>query len=445
MRRTTCIISAALCSAMLGCAGFSFKKPPGPSPLPEAWRPERVFRERLPRGGGGETVLNERDGLSPDEAAILAIDQNPRLRAARAERGIGQAELLTAGVLPNPRLAASLDTPTAGQDATVLGYGTGLSWNVTPLFSRNARVASAEENVAAIDLDIGWQEWQVAQAARLHTVRAIFLERRVKLARELEATWRQRLDALRQARAAGAVTEIEVTNAERSQAEARVKRLELQQQVVAERADLSRAIGIDPSKDVVLDLSYTPPIAVPAGEGILNELPRRRLDLIALQHAHRSFDAALRAAVISQFPPVEIGVDTRREVDGNASVGVALSFEIPFFDRNQGAVARERARGTQVEAEYDARLLGARADVTRTMKELALVSEQLVAAREASETGERLAEQANRAAGGGALSPLVAADILEQSYAARLRALEIEQSLAELHIALAVASGTDGR
>ncbi len=442
--KSALLAAIALAPLMVACAGFPYQAPPGPRPIPAPWRPEIVLRERVPRGPEGEVVLDDRDGLSPDEAAILSVDQNPRLRAIRAERGIGQAELIAAGVLPNPRLDGSLDPFMFGPEARVIGYGVGLSWNVTPLLSRGARVSAAEEGLASIDLDIAWQEWQVAQSGRLHAARCIYLDRRVHVARELEETWQQRAEALRQARTAGAVTELEATNAERSRAEARVIRLELDQRLVAERAELNRAIGIDPTRELTLDLGFTPSVTT-AIDGLLDELPRRRLDLIALQRAQRSHDEALRAAVIAQFPPVDIGIQTRREVDQNGSVGVTLNFELPFFDRNQAAVARERARRTQIEAEYEARLFEARADVLRTIRELGLVSEQLVAAREAGEASGRLAELARTAATSGALSPLIAANILEQAFASRLRALEIEQTLVELRIALAVASGVDVR
>lgn len=436
MRWFALLVSMALC----GCAGFSYQPPPGPRPLPAPWRPAGVLRERLPPGTGREVVLDDRDGLSPDEAAILAVDQNPRLRAVRAERGIGQAELLAAGVLPNPRVDGAVNFPVS-KDATVLGYGVGLSWNVTPLLSRGARVSAAEENLASVDLEIAWQEWQVAQAARLHTIRALNLEKRARFARELEQTWQQRLDGLRQARAQGAVTELEVTNAERSIADARVSRLEVEQRLVAERAELNRTLGIDPAKDIVLDTSFNPGGTTSSSDSLLDDLPRRRLDLIALQHAHRSHDEALRAAVIAQFPPVEIAFQTARDVDGPTSAGVGLRFDLPFFDRNQAGVARERALRVQVEAEYDARLLEARADVLRTVKELRIVREQLVAAREGSQAAVKLADQARTASVSGALSPLIAADMLERAYASRLRGLEIEQTLAELEVALALASG----
>lgn len=432
------------CVAAAGCAGYTNRPPPGPLPVPEPQRPAPLLRERVPRADSGEVVLDDRDGLSPEEAALMAVDNNPRLRAIRAERGIGEAEVLAAGVLPNPRLDGALEFPVSG-DARVLGYGAGVSWNVTPLLSRGARVSAAEENLASVDLEVAWQEWQVAQAARLHAIRATYLARRARLAAEIEQTWSERLSALRQARAASAVTDIEVGSAERSFAEARVTRLELEQRLEAERVELSSALGVDATTEITLDTTFTPMESAPSDARLLDELPRRRLDLIALQHAQRSHDEGLRAAAIAQFPPVEVGFQAARGVDRVGSAGIALSFEIPFFDRNQGNVARERALRVKVEAEYDARLLEARADVVRTLKELRLLREQLVAAKDALDAAGRLAEQVRTAVTGGALSPLLVADILERVYTARLRMLEIEQVLAELQVALAVASGVDVR
>jgi hypothetical protein len=81
--------------------------------------------------------------------------------------------------------------------------------------------------------------------------------------------------------------------------------------------------------------------------------------------------------------------------------------------------------------------------VLRTVKELGVVNEQLIAARDASQAACRLAEQARTAAVSGALIPLLAANILEHFYASRLRVLEVEQTLVELQIALVLASGTE--
>jgi hypothetical protein len=46
----------------------------------------------------------------------------------------------------------------------------------------------------------------------------------------------------------------------------------------------------------------------------------------------------------NRFPPIEVGVQISREVDGVAGAGILLRFEPPFFDfdRNQGNIARAR-------------------------------------------------------------------------------------------------------
>jgi outer membrane protein TolC len=84
---------------------------------------------------------------------------------------------------------------------------------------------------------------QVAQAARLHAARALFLSRRVGLAHEIVQTWQGRVDWLLQARASSAVTALEVASAQRSLADARVAELELEQQLAVEIAGLDQAIG----------------------------------------------------------------------------------------------------------------------------------------------------------------------------------------------------------
>ena len=78
-------------------------------------------------------VLDYRNGLSPDEAAVLAVLVNPSLRAERDRRALASAQLLTAGILPNPQLSAALDVPTGGNDAgTVNGYNVRGSIGMSP-------------------------------------------------------------------------------------------------------------------------------------------------------------------------------------------------------------------------------------------------------------------------------------------------------------------------
>src|SRR5258708_39349852 len=45
--------------------------------------------------------------LSVYDVAVLAVENNPDLLAARAQRGVARAQVLEAGLLPNPSISAS--------------------------------------------------------------------------------------------------------------------------------------------------------------------------------------------------------------------------------------------------------------------------------------------------------------------------------------------------
>jgi len=447
MRPAVACVATALLWALGGCADLPHRPPlesaAGGSRLAAA-RVRQVLRARVETSSSAEVELDASDGLSPDEAALLAVAHNPRLRAARARRGVARAELVAAGVLPNPRLSGTLDLPLSEQATQDVGYGAELSWNVTPLLSAGTHRAAARANLRSVELDLAWQEWQVSQSARLHAIRAVCFERRSALASELELTLQQRLDAVRAARAAGAATELELADAERAQAEAQVRRLELERRLAGERVELNRALGLDAERTLVLTTALSSSSTAPDRERLLAELPRRRLDLIALAQALRSRDQALRAAVIEQFPAVEIGFHVARELDHLSFAGAVVSVELPLFDRNQGAVARASAQRADVEAEYGLRLLEARADVVRSAQELAIVAQQLAAAHVAAEASGRLASQAQAVAQGGALGLLLVSTVQQKAYESRLLELEIAQTLAELQVALALASGSYG-
>lgn len=412
-----------------------------PRAIPDPWRPERALRQKLEVQSPKRLRIDARDGVSPDEAALLAVGNNPQLAALRARRGVARAELVAAGILPNPRINGLVGAPFGASEAQVVALGGGLSWNVTPLLARSARVASAHQRVVAVDLEVAWQEWQLAQAARLSAIRLIYLSRRIALAREIETTWKKRVAALGGLVASGAVTELELLTSKGALGRARLRRLALAEQRAAAHAALGLAIGVDATETVRPELSWRPKLAAVAIGPVLAKLPRRRLDLIALAHARRSHDAARRAAVLASVPAIAIGVQVARDADRVGNAAVTLSLELPIFDRNQGARARARARIAQVDAEYDKRLRQARAESVRIARQLAVARDKLETAEDRARTAARLATLSGAAARSGALSVVAAVAMQQRAFAAKLRALQIEQGLAELRLALSAATG----
>ncbi len=150
------------------------------------------------------------DGLSPQKAAVLAVLANPTLRAARDRRGVAAAQLLQAGILPNPGLSYSLDIPTGGDtEGTVNAYALGLNYEVIPLITRGAQVDAARAQAAAVDLDIAWQEWQTAEGAKLHVYNLVVLEQQLRTARNEEKDLQGNLDVVNRALDLGDLTVVD--------------------------------------------------------------------------------------------------------------------------------------------------------------------------------------------------------------------------------------------
>ena len=65
-------------------------------------------------------LIDGRDGFTPDEVALMAVIASPKLRALRDQRGVAAAQVVQAGLLPNPQLGYSLDRVQGGNDPALI-------------------------------------------------------------------------------------------------------------------------------------------------------------------------------------------------------------------------------------------------------------------------------------------------------------------------------------
>jgi outer membrane protein TolC len=390
--------------------------------------------------------FDDRDGLSPEEAAILAVIANPTLRAVRDRRGIASAQLLQAGILPNPQLSYDLGIPVGGDtQGRVNSFGLGLGWDITSLISRGARLDAAKAHAAAVDLDIAWQEWQVAEAARLHAYRLVIAGQRLAAAKQAEAFFQRLQKDVKQAVALGVKTQFDLSAAETSLQEASSRVLNAQSTVAQERLAFNRALGL-PSrrmvpleKDIAWQLEQCPP-----AETLFENAETKRLDLLALKLGYESQEARVRAAVRSQFPKINLGLTGGRDTDGIQTVGVGVSIDLPFFDRNQGRIAKERASRQQLFDEYTARLFETRADIDRLVAAIEATRRQLAAIDKALSTGKALVENLSRAADASQVDIFSYYKAMSAFYDKQVQRIELEQRMIDLGIALEIASGRYG-
>ncbi len=442
---------------LAGCASYS-PKPLTPEAVEAALAPPDLadldavrLRARLADPGALPPVpFDPSDGLSSDEAAILAVLANPDLRAARARRGVARAQLLAAGILPNPELSAAFEEPVGGSaEHTVAGWALGLDWDLAAVLSRGAKVDAARAHGREVELDVAWKEWQVAEGARLHLVRLAIAERRLAEAGRARTLRADALGATRRAVALGVRTAADLADARDALGQARAALLEARSERDAERVELDRALGLPAGRRVPIEGGAREPIAgllaarPPADGELAAGLADRRLDLVALRAGYESQEARLRAAVRSRFPAIRIGLEAARDPEDIETAGAGVTIGLPLFDRGQGRIAVERATREQLFDEYAARLAEARSELARIDAQLAPLRREIAAATAALGPLERRAQAERRAAERGTGDRFAYARAAAALSAKRLERLALERRLADLTVALEIASGRE--
>jgi outer membrane protein TolC len=312
--------------------------------------------------------FNLGNGLSPDEAAILAVLMNPLLTLARDQQGIAEAQLLQAGILPNPTVSYSLEVPVGGNTAgTFTAYGIGVSWDIKALISRAAKIDAAAFKNKKVTLSIAWQEWQVAQAARTAVYQLLALNRQVELGSLFEQALSDNLDNFSQALSRGLVTELELAAAAAAKNTARNRLLALIQEQGQQQLKLKQALGIPNDYPITLqaDIKLPNHVDTPPSDQLSSHIDQQRLDLLAFRQGYASQVAAVRTAVLEQFPQISIGPNYASDNGNVVGLGFGISVNLPIFDRNQGMVAIETASRQQLFDEYISRIYQARATIAQ--------------------------------------------------------------------------------
>src|SRR5207249_8468351 len=162
--------------------------------------PVRIPATRFEHLPQGQLAVDLRHGIGPDDAATIALYSNPALRAIRDRRGLAAAQLIQAGILPNPVVSYARDFVTGGSTAgTRDGYTFSAGWEFSALIPFLPKQTAARKNFRSVDLDVAWQEWQVAMNARVAVYRVLALDAQVQRAREANRGLQESTGAMREA------------------------------------------------------------------------------------------------------------------------------------------------------------------------------------------------------------------------------------------------------
>src|SRR5881396_736178 len=319
----------------------------------------RIPASRFQNKSAEQLSIDLRRGIGPDDAATIALYSNPALRAIRDRRRLASAQVIQAGILPNPVVSYARDFVTGGNTAgTVTAYNLTAAWEFTALIPFLPKQTAARKSFRSVDLDVAWQERQIAVNARTAVYRVLSLDAQTARAREATSGLQQSTDAMRKAVDSHEKTVLDLAAVESASQDSRATMLALEQEFEKQRLGLNKILGAEPENNVRLRAGLTLPTHVepPNERDLLNHVESRRLDLLGLRQGYESQDATVRAAILAQFPRISLAFVKASDTTNVHTSGFNVAIDVPIFDRNQGVIATERATRQRLLDEYHQRL-----------------------------------------------------------------------------------------
>jgi outer membrane protein TolC len=383
--------------------------------------------------------------LSVYDVAVLAVQNNPDLLATRMQRGVARAQVLEAGLLPNPSLSASymfLLNPSAASGVIFDAVSASVTQDIQKTITMRWRLRAAQADALQVDASILWEEWQLIGKARLAVFDIIQGEKLHKVLLAYRNTLQDRFERGRNALGQGNATLATVAPDLAAVGDVRKDLNEVERDLDSHRHDLNALLGLAPEVMVPLKTQLQVlQVDAKAVTRSLEDLPNRRPDLIALQLGYRSQDEKFRGAIVGQFPAMTFGPSYARDTSDVRSFGPQLTMDIPIFDRNQGNLAIESATRDQLRAEFEARISAAHSEVLASLATQRLLARQLDEERAEMPVLEGFAKQAENAMNAGNIDERAYVDLVSASYAKQQAVLTLEQQLLEQEVAVATLIG----
>ncbi len=342
--------------ALAGCATA-----PSPAVTPPGAEAAAEFSARSLADPALHRFLVENLGSDPQDAwdfeslSWVAFYYHPSLQVARAHWASLQAARRTAAARPNPTISL------------IPGYNTNNPVGVSPwlpsvtfdfLFQGKKRERQME--VAAAEAEIGRlgvlsAVWQVRSDLR-HALIDLNVAATRERALADEETAQGRVLALLNARLeAGRLSATEVSTARLAQLREFSARAAAHNQIAAARGRLAIALGLPVSAlgDRVFPLPAAPALSADALAAARRESLQTRPDVMAALAKFASAQSALALEVARRRPDLHLGPGYQFD-QGADKWTLALTFELPIFNHNEGPIGEALAHRAEAAAQFSA-------------------------------------------------------------------------------------------
>ena len=431
-------VACLLSGSLAGCALYHAKPLPRKPDLRAGIAPLRVDVSNIHLPGLKPHPFDPAKGLDMTDMAILAVVNNPALRTARAQARAGEAQAFVAGLLPGPQINYSLDQPTHQASQYTNAYSAGLAYDLTALLTHGAAKAAARASAKQVDLNLLWQEWQVAQQARFLFVACLENGRKLALLEKLRDSMQSRYAAERRAYTAGNVslTSLGLDLAALQNVQTLAGSVTTGRNAACRSLD--EILGLDPGATLNLvagdDARISPSRSVL--EKALAMLPERRPDLLALQYGYKSQDENVWRAVLAQFPGINFGITRGQDTSDVHTTGFSVNISFPFLTGSTAVVHAASATRNALWQQYQQRLDEAVSEVQLIRADLSVLERELADARATVPDARQMLTSARAAYARGDLTAPAYYDLSMAVLNRELGTMDLEAQQQQLQIAL---------
>ncbi len=353
-RRVLASMTLALLAVVGGCASLD--------PKPDIERAAATVGERsgvTPTWTEAwEASLIRWDGHSPlnvEQALAMALRNNREIRSQVEQIAISRADLVQAGLLPNPVLGLTLRFPFDPVSGGSF-VGAQVVQSFTALWLRDGKIKAADARLNQTVLDISDKALRLVAEVRSTHARIVFGQRALVLSDENLATMQRSIDSLDARIRGGEGTPLDVNRAKQQQAKAQAEQAIVVRELAKERRRMLELIGFASEGaewTANMDADTTNATIIDEGDAIALA-GSLRLDVAAARSIVEAYQAELSMEERNRLKDFGIGADFERDADGKKTIGPVFEVGIPIFDTNAAQIAKAGSIARAALASYEA-------------------------------------------------------------------------------------------
>ena len=299
---------------------------------------------------------------------LAAFYFHPSLDVARAQWGVAQAAIVTAGGRPNPVVSITpeynFNSP-AGVSPWLPAVKVDLP--IETAGKRGHRVTRAKELSESARLNIATTAWQVRSRLRLSLLEWSSAQQHEALLRQQLAVAEKIATQLEQRFRAGAISSFELASARIALAKVQVDLEDFRRRTTEALARVAEAIGVPARALAETSIKFDWNLASnaePTSSEMRRDALHTRPDILAALAEYAASQSALQLELAKQYPDVQLGTGYQWD-QGENKWALGVSMELPVLNRNEGPIAEAEARRTEAAARFEAIQAGALGQIDR--------------------------------------------------------------------------------